>query len=379
MKEEKTDQLMCLLCKGLVSLNLVEDEEDRFMVHMKSQHDAYFNLEFLKAACKMDKDEMSAVIDVMRVKTQQSAMAKASENKGGTKKDIKNPGNSSKAKRVKKKIFTCSIEGCDKEFNDRFLDLANHKVRDHHLSKKEAQIISMKHVRYEQVEMVETNFTKKMRKEPEATPGKTPDKTNLCLRVKTEPSETFQNVNDHADNIVEKISDIMKTNKSKITPEIPFLKREIKTEGSYCSPSKNINEKELSQVKKRIRMPCKGTPPGQESPEEQSEKGKFDVRLMLLKEKSLIKPEPTDSIQDKTEEFFFCDYCDFNSTEELQYQLHIKEQKCISKECDNSMNCLDDIHGFPENAQRSKASDKETYVAKLMDKLKDMDDSDEDD
>ena len=66
MKEEKTDQLMCLLCKGLVSLNLVEDEEDRFMVHMKSQHDAYFNLEFLKAACKMDKDEMSAVIDVNR-------------------------------------------------------------------------------------------------------------------------------------------------------------------------------------------------------------------------------------------------------------------------------------------------------------------------
>ena len=379
MKEEKTDQLMCLLCKGLVSLNIVEDEEDRFMVHMKSQHDAYFNLEFLKAACKMDKDEMSAVIDVMRVKTQQSAMAKASENKGGTKKDIKNPGNSSKAKRVKKKIFTCSIEGCDMEFHDRFLDLANHKVRDHHLSKKEAQIISMKHVRYEQVEMVETNFKKKIRKEPEATPGKTPDKTNLCLRVKTEPSETFQNVNDHADNIVEKISDIMKTNKSKITPEIPFLKREFKTEGSYCSPSKNINEKELSQVKKRIRMPCKGTPPGQESPEEQSEKGKFDVRLMLLKEKSLIKPEPTDSIQDKTEEFFFCDYCDFNSTEELQYQLHIKEQKCISKECDNSMNCLDDIHGFPENAQRSKASDKETYVAKLMDKLKDMDDSDEDD
>ena len=171
----------------------------------------------------------------------------------------------------------------------------------------------------------------------------------------------------------------MKTNKSKITPEIPYLKRVIKTEGSYCSPSKNINEKELSQVQERMGKPSKRTPPGQESPEEKSEKGKFDVRLMLLKEKSLIKPEPTDSIQDKTEEFFFCDYCDFNSTEELQYQLHIKEQKCISKECDNSMNSVDDIHGFPENAQKSKTSDKETYVAKLMDKLKDMDDSDEDD
>ena len=43
------------------------------------------------------------------------------------------------------------------------------------------------------------------------------------------------------------------------------------------------------------------------------------------------------------------------------------------------MNSVDDIHGFSENTQRSKTSDKETYVAKLMDKLKDMDDSDEDD
>ena len=80
MKKERTDQLVCLLCQGLVSLNFVEGEEDRFLVHMKAQHDAYFNLEFLKAACKMDKDEMTAVMDVMRVKDQQSALAIASQN-----------------------------------------------------------------------------------------------------------------------------------------------------------------------------------------------------------------------------------------------------------------------------------------------------------
>ena len=386
MKEERTDQLVCLLCQGLVSLNFVEDEEDRFLVHMKAQHDAYFNLEFLKAACKMDKDEMTAVMDVMRVKDQQSALAIASQNntqrKADTfisKKDIKNPpGNSSKAKLVKKKIFTCSIVGCDKEFHERFLDLTNHKIRDHHLSKKEAQIISMKHVRYEQVEMSETNPTvkvtlTKMKNEPEETLRRTPAKINLSRRVKTEPKD-----DDQSDNIVEKISDIMKTNKSKITADVPFLNRIIKTERSSCSPFKNLNDKVLSQV--QTRKTSKRTTPCQEKPEtNKSEKGTFDVRLMLLKEKTLIKPEPTDLIHDKTEEFFYCDYCDFNSTEEIEYQRHIKEQKCIPSEDDNTMINVADFHGIPENAQGSETSNKETYVAKLMDKLKDMDDSDDED
>ena len=383
MKEEKIDQLVCLLCKGLVSLNLVEDEEDRFLVHMKSQHDAYFNLEFLKAACRMDRDEMTAVMDVMRLKDQQSALAKSSQNNTqrkannlSTKKDInKNPGNSSKAKLIKKKIFTCSIEGCDKEFPERFLDLTNHKIRDHHLSKKEAQIISMKHVRYEQVEMLETNSTvkvtlTKLKNEPEEYPENTPEKINLSRRVKTELRD------DQADNIVEKISDIMKTNKNKITADVPFVKRVIKTERSSCSPSKNQNEQVLKETTKTSKI----TPQAQENPELNiSEKGTFDVRLMLLKEKTLIKPEPTDLIHDNTEEFFYCDYCDFNSTEELEYQRHMKEQKCIQNEGDNSMVSVDDNHGIPENAQGSETSDKETYVAKLMDKLKDMDDSDEED
>ena len=57
----------------------------------------------------------------------------------------------------------------------------------------------------------------------------------------------------------------------------------------------------------------------------------------------------------------------------------MKEQKCIQNEGDNSMVSVDDNHGIPENAQGSETSDKETYVAKLMDKLKDMDDSDEED
>ena len=396
MKKPLTDQLLCLLCKGMVSLNLDEDEEDRFQVHMKSQHDAYFNLEFLKAACKMDKDEMTAVIDVMKAKDEQNALAKASQNNIqkktntlSTKEDTKNRGFSSKAKRVKKKIFTCSIEGCDKEFQDRFLDLANHKVRDHNLSKKDSQIISMKHVRYEQVELVET----KVKKEPDEALVKTPDKINENIRIKSEPSVSLPREKDETDNIVEKISDIMKTNKSKSsgkqknTPEIPFSQKVIKTEGfSKKSPAKSQSEelKENGNTSQKASVNLERS-----ETNNKLEERTFDVRIMLQKEKSLIKSEPSDSIQDKTEEFFYCDYCDFISTKELEYQHHRKEQKCSPNETENNfmsalyMMSADDNHSpenstIPENAQSSDTSDKETYVAKLMDKLKDMDDSDDD-
>ena len=389
MKKPLTDQLLCLLCKGMVSLNLDEDEEDRFQVHMKSQHDAYFNLEFLKAACKMDKDEMTAVIDVMKAKDEQNALAKASQNNiqkktntFSSKEDSKNRGFSSKAKRVKKKIFTCSIEGCDKEFQDRFLDLANHKVRDHNLSKKDSQIISMKHVRYEQVELVET----KVKKEPEETLVKTPGKINENIRIKSEPSVSLPREKDKTDNIVEKISDIMKTNKSKSsekqknTPEIPFSQKVIKTEG-FCKklPAKSQSE----ELKENGNTSQKASVNLERSKINKLEERTFDVRIMLQKEKSLIKSEPYDTIQDKTEEFFYCDYCDFMSTKELEYQHHRKEQKCSPNETENNFTNDDDDHSqenstIPENTQSSDTSEKETYVAKLMDKLKDMDDSDDD-
>ena len=387
MKKPLTDQLLCLLCKGMVSLNLDEDEEDRFQVHMKSQHDAYFNLEFLKAACKMDKDEMTAVIDVMKAKDEQNALAKASQNNSqkktntlSTKEDSKNRGFSSKAKRVKKKIFTCSIEGCDKEFQDRFLDLANHKVRDHHLSKKDSQIISMKHVRYEQVELVE----KKVKKEPEDALVKTPGKINENIRIKSEPSISLPREKDKTDNIVEKISDIMKTNKSKSsgkqknTPEIPFSQTVIKTEGfSKKSPAKSEELKENENISQKASVNL------ERSETNKLEERTFDVRIMLQKEKNLIKSEPSDSIQDKTEEFFYCDYCDFMSTKELEYQHHRKEQKCSPNETENNFTNDDEDHSqenstIPEYTQSPDTSEKETYVAKLMDKLKDMDDSDDD-
>ena len=423
MKEPLTDQLTCLLCKGLVSLNLIEGEEDRFLVHMKSQHDAYFNLEFLKAACKMDKDEMTAVIDVMKAKDEQNALAKASENNIqrknntlSTKDDTKNRGFSNKAKKVKKKIFTCSIEGCDKEFPDRFLDLANHKVRDHNLSKKDSQIISMKHVRYEQVDLSENILKKretltKVMKGPIEYPVKPSDKINENIRVKMEPSYSSQNDNDKTDNIVEKISDILQTNKCiktpgkhKGTPEIPFHKKLIKTENSsmnHISPAKRQSEElTLGQIQAETRKTPQKTSVNQNKSEtDKQEKRTFDIRIMLQKEKSLIKSEPSvqlqqksliiksepsDSIQDKTEEFFYCDYCDFISTKEIEYQLHRKEQKCSPNETENSSINIDDNNipensMIPENEQMSDTSDKETYVAKLMDKLKDMDDSDEED
>ena len=406
MKKPLSDQLTCLLCKGLVSLNLIEDEEDRFMVHMKSQHDAYFNLEFLKAACKMDKDEMTAVIDVMKAKDEQNAIAKASENNIqrknntlSTKEDTKNRGFSNKAKKVKKKIFTCSIEGCDKEFPERFLDLANHKVRDHNLSKKDSQIISMKHVRYEEVELLENKTKKKeilgkVKKEQKESPVKPPDKMNDNIRVKKEPSYFSENDNDQTDNIVEKISDILQESKSirsagkhRGTTEIPFHKKLIKTEistGNYFSPAKRQSEElALGQNQSEGRKTPQKTALNQEKSEtDKPENRTFDVRIMLQKEKSLIKSEPSDSVQDKTEEFFYCDYCDFISTKEQEYQHHRKEGKCSLNETENTSinaddNSIPEKSIIPEKEQRSDTSDKETYVAKLMDKLKDMDDSDE--
>ena len=62
---ESVRTLCCLLCNGKITL--VQDE-DRFALHMKSLHDVFFNLEFLRAASHMDEEEKDAVIDVMKVK-----------------------------------------------------------------------------------------------------------------------------------------------------------------------------------------------------------------------------------------------------------------------------------------------------------------------
>ena len=54
-KDNKRSKLQCLLYQGMITL--IKDEEDRFLIHMKTQHDAYFNLEFLRAGSRMDENE----------------------------------------------------------------------------------------------------------------------------------------------------------------------------------------------------------------------------------------------------------------------------------------------------------------------------------
>ena len=76
---------------------------------------------FLRAACRMDSEEMSAVIEVMRAKEKQKQSLKTAPEKS-RQEDAKNV-ESSRVKRVKRKIFSCSVEGCDKEFHDKFLEL----------------------------------------------------------------------------------------------------------------------------------------------------------------------------------------------------------------------------------------------------------------
>ena len=204
MTSGKVDKLLCLLCRGMISL-FVDKEEDRFLEHMKSQHDTYFNIEFLRAACKMDDDEKTAVIDVMKTKTVQydndedendvdSEVSGAKDESRdrvppstNLKKDEESPSTPSEkkdqsknGKTVKQKIFICSINGCNKEFRTKFMDLANHKVNVHKLSKKESQVISMKHVRYEAVSVNAKLGVKN-------TPGK-----NMTIKTEKMDSEEKQ-------------------------------------------------------------------------------------------------------------------------------------------------------------------------------------------
>ena len=165
MKER--ERISCLLCQGLVSI--FDDDEDRFLTHMKTQHDAYFNLDFLRAACYMNQEEKDAVIDVIKnkkinndfednvnesveleetVKLDEVTKDKDSEDCFKTPvKDLANESPVVSKKRLK--IFICNV--CNKEFPTKFLDLANHKVTAHKMSKKESQVISMKHVRYDEI------------------------------------------------------------------------------------------------------------------------------------------------------------------------------------------------------------------------------------
>merc|ERR1712202_3749 len=56
----------CILCRGV--LNFKDKDSSRFESHMQSEHGAYFDLEFILAACLMDEDEKNAVRTVMTAK-----------------------------------------------------------------------------------------------------------------------------------------------------------------------------------------------------------------------------------------------------------------------------------------------------------------------
>eukprot|EP00092_Neocalanus_flemingeri_P038497 GFUD01041908.1.p1 GENE.GFUD01041908.1~~GFUD01041908.1.p1 ORF type:complete len:319 (+),score=86.46 GFUD01041908.1:69-1025(+) len=56
----------CILCRGV--LGYKEKDSARFESHMQSEHGAYFDLEFVLAACLMDEEEKTAVKTVMTAK-----------------------------------------------------------------------------------------------------------------------------------------------------------------------------------------------------------------------------------------------------------------------------------------------------------------------
>ena len=57
----------CLLCRGMVAFR--NGDPTRFNNHMEYEHQAYFDMEFLLAACMMNEEEREAVRNVMSDKT----------------------------------------------------------------------------------------------------------------------------------------------------------------------------------------------------------------------------------------------------------------------------------------------------------------------
>ena len=195
MMKKIQSKLSCLLCQGIITI--YHNDEDRFLIHMKAQHDAYFNIEFIRAASLMNDEEKDAVIDVMKNKvydidyvTQSDSIVELEEmeediqnisedihskvknvnvklpvlklngiqpDKETSQASVQTPIPSTPKSLKKKKIFICNL--CDEEFPHKFLDLADHKVKTHKMSKKESQVISMKHVRYERIEETTSNLS----------------------------------------------------------------------------------------------------------------------------------------------------------------------------------------------------------------------------
>jgi len=56
----------CILCRGMIAYR--NNDTTRFNNHMNYEHGAYFDMEFLLAACLMDEEERKAVRNVMELK-----------------------------------------------------------------------------------------------------------------------------------------------------------------------------------------------------------------------------------------------------------------------------------------------------------------------
>ena len=206
---EGVKTVCCLLCNGLITL--VQDE-DRFALHMKSLHDVFFNLEFLRAASLMDEVEKDAVIDVMKTKMDgESLLSETScqeENSDvvfndgdlnlsnivqikkvtvdipiyklqGSLSEIP-PNAQTTQTNVKTKIFICNY--CGLEFPSAFQSLADHKMKIHKLSKRDSQIITMKHVRYEDISD-QNKAPPILDKSGKVSPSDTPDLSDMFTDI----------------------------------------------------------------------------------------------------------------------------------------------------------------------------------------------------
>jgi len=96
----------CILCRGMIAYR--NNDTTRFTNHMNYEHGAYFDMEFLLAACLMDEEERKAVRNVMELKYK----SQNKENGGSKSSPKKRPSsavnseemNSSKIPRTEKEV-----------------------------------------------------------------------------------------------------------------------------------------------------------------------------------------------------------------------------------------------------------------------------------
>ena len=87
----------CMLCRGVVAYRA--GDSARFTAHMHHEHGAYFDMEFLLAACLMNEEEREAVRSVMATKiAEQGAQHKQKEDETLSKSSVPNTPPSKRTK-----------------------------------------------------------------------------------------------------------------------------------------------------------------------------------------------------------------------------------------------------------------------------------------